>query len=64
MTQPVYRYPTVEHPSEIDLWLENDEPIMLRAVAGTDPVELTADEARALGRALIELADVVDDLDC
>ena len=60
MAEPSYRYPEHPHPSDVHLWLENDEPIMLRAVDGRDPVELTSPQARDLGIALIELADLAD----
>lgn len=60
MSDATYRVPQHPHPSDVDLWLENEEPIMIRAVHGKDPIELTAREARDLGMALIELADRVD----
>jgi hypothetical protein len=59
--KPTYHRASHRVPADVQLWLENDEPIMLLAVDGTDPVELTAEQARDLGNALIELADLADD---
>lgn len=61
MTEPEIHLPTIEHLSQVDLLsrVENDEPIMLGAAAGRDATELTAAQARAVGLALIELADNV-----
>ena len=42
---------------DVRLWAEAGEPIMLKAIDSEDPVELTADEARSLARALLALAD-------
>ena len=52
--------PTRPIPRGVYLWLDDDEPIALRAMSGKDPVELSSREARELGLALIELADLSD----
>jgi len=48
---------------DVYFWLEQDSSIHLKAVSGSDPVELTADEARAIAAALISVAQQLDDLD-
>ncbi|MGZ4962097.1 MAG: hypothetical protein ACXWDN_17185 [Limisphaerales bacterium] len=48
---------------EVYFWLEQESSIHLKAVSGTDPVELTATEARKIGAALIETADKLDKVD-
>ncbi|SOD73464.1 hypothetical protein SAMN05892883_2760 [Jatrophihabitans sp. GAS493] len=53
--------PTSRVPQDVDLWLDGDEPIMLRAFDGNDPVELTAQDAKDLAVALLELADRAED---
>ena len=49
----------VEQPADdVYCWLEQDASVMLKAVTRFgDPVELTADEARAIANALLMLAD-------
>ena len=42
--------------NEVQIWLEQESSIHLRAIDGKDPVELTADGAREIGEALIRLA--------
>ena len=37
---------------EITLWCEYDGPIMIKAISGIDPVEINANEARSLIKAL------------
>jgi hypothetical protein len=51
--------PKHPYPSDVALWRENDEPILLQAVFG-NLAELTSRGARALAHALIELADLSD----
>ena len=47
---------------EISAWIEQGTSIHLKAVSATgDPVELTFDEARELGRLLIKLADEAEE---
>jgi hypothetical protein len=58
MSDGVHSSPSGRVPDEVRLWLENDEPIMLKAISGKDPVELTAGDARDLAAALIELANL------
>jgi hypothetical protein len=46
---------------DVYCWLEQDSSIMLKAVTRFgDPVELSADESRAIAVALIALADRLD----
>lgn len=48
---------------EVYFWLEQ-ESIHLKAASGHgDPVELTANEARQIGSALIAMAQKLDELD-
>jgi hypothetical protein len=61
MTDAVHIAPVGRVPADVALWLEGDEPIMLRAATGTDPVELTAKDARDLAAALLELASKVSE---
>jgi len=43
---------------EVYLWIEQDASIHLKTVSGSnDPVEMTFEEAREIGRLLIELAN-------
>jgi hypothetical protein len=48
---------------EISTWIEQGSSIHLKAVAGSDPVELTAAEARHLANVLVEFADKIDAAD-
>jgi hypothetical protein len=48
---------------DVYFWLEQDSSIHLKAVSGTDPVELTAHEAREIAAALLSTAQQLDDLD-
>jgi hypothetical protein len=45
---------------DVCLWLEQESSIHLKALSGSDPVELTADEARKIAASLIESADKLD----
>ncbi len=45
---------------EVAVWIEQGSSIHLKAVAGTDPVELTEEEARELGKILHSLANKLD----
>jgi hypothetical protein len=58
VTTEEYKFPEQEYPSDFELWLEPDGVIRLRA--GMRLAELTAREARYLGLALVELADLAD----
>lgn len=51
--------PEVARPADdVYCWLEQESSIMLKAVSRSgDPVELTADEARAIAAALLILAE-------
>ena len=49
---------------DVYFWLEQESSIHLKAVSGrSDPVELTADEAREIASALIATAQKLDALD-
>src|SRR5262245_25339473 len=54
----------VVHPADdVDCWLEHDSSVMLKAVTRFgDPVELTADDARAVAAALIGFAEQLEPL--
>jgi hypothetical protein len=54
--------PKHPYPSGMDLWLEDDEPIWLRTEHAEYASELQPFEARDLGLALIELADLSDQM--
>lgn len=60
MTDTAHVSPSGRVPADVALWLEGDEPIM-RASTGKDPVELTAQDARDLAAALLELASKVSE---
>lgn len=45
---------------DVVMWLDPESAIHLKAVSGSDPVELNADEARAVAAKLLELADQYD----
>ncbi|NUP09128.1 MAG: hypothetical protein HOW73_24015 [Polyangiaceae bacterium] len=46
---------------EVQLWVPDDGgAVHLRAVTQGDPVELSAEEARAVAKALLELAEMVE----
>jgi hypothetical protein len=59
VTSDEYRFPEHDYPSDFEMWLEPDVVIRLRG--GVRITELAAQEARDLGLALVELADLVDD---
>ena len=56
--------PEVVRPADdVYCWLEQESSIMLKAVTRFgDPVELVADDARAIAAALLSLADRLDPL--
>ncbi len=56
--------PEVAQPADdVYCWLEHESSIMLKAVTRfADPVELSADEARAIAAALVALADRLEAL--
>lgn len=55
------KIPLSKPADDVICWLEHDASIMLKAVTRFgDPVELTADEARALAASLTELADQLE----
>jgi hypothetical protein len=43
------------HDDEVVMWAEPGGPIMLKAIAGSDPVELNEDQAEAVAAALLSL---------
>lgn len=49
------RFPEHDYPSDVEIWLEGRAAVMIRH--GMKFIELSRDEARDLGLALIELAD-------
>jgi hypothetical protein len=52
------RFPEHDYPSDYELWLEPDGIVRIRS--GIHITEFTANEARDLGLALIELADAAE----
>ena len=42
------------------IWIDPEAEMMVKIVAGTDPVEMTASEARELAALLNRLADELD----
>ncbi len=56
--------PDVARPTDdVYCWLEQDSSVMLKAVTQFgDPVELTADDARAIASALLEFAERLEPL--
>jgi hypothetical protein len=58
VTSDGYRFPEHDYPSDFELWLEPDGLIRIRG--GVRITELAAQQARDLGLALVELADLVD----
>lgn len=52
------RFPEHEYPSDFELWLESDGVVRIRS--GIKIIELGPTDARDLGLALIELADIAD----
>ena len=49
---------------DISLWIEQDSSIHLKAITKfNDPVEMTSEEARELGKTLIAYADILDTMD-
>jgi hypothetical protein len=47
---------------DVRLWIEQESSIHLRAISGTDPVELSSAEARDVAKALLDLASELDEL--
>jgi hypothetical protein len=52
-----YVFPDQEHPSDVEIWLEDGEVVMMRVGSFGPVVELSPDESRQLGLALQELSD-------
>ena len=50
-------FPDQEHPSDVELWLEDGVVVLMRVGSFGPTVELASAEARQLGLALQELAD-------
>jgi hypothetical protein len=48
---------------DVYFWIEQDTSIHLKALSGSDPVELTADDAKEIGEALIATARRLSELD-
>jgi len=54
----------VQYVGEAYLWIEQENSIHLKAASKCgDPVEMTAEEARALAHVLLELADRLTAMD-
>lgn len=49
-------FPDVEHPSDVELWLEDGVIVLMRVGAFGPTVQLSPGESRQLGLALQELA--------
>lgn len=45
---------------EVYFWIENGTSIHLKAASENDPVELSLDEAKAIGEELIQLAEELE----
>lgn len=56
-------WPTTEHTSEVEMWLEHDGAVMVRIGTWGPLLELSPEEARGLGAAMIELADAAGGAD-
>ncbi|MSR64709.1 MAG: hypothetical protein EXS18_02890 [Verrucomicrobiae bacterium] len=48
---------------EVYFWIEQGSSIHLKAVSGTDPVELSSKETREIAKALLDLAVELEALD-
>jgi hypothetical protein len=48
---------------EVYFWIEQGSSIHLKAISGTDPVELSSGEAREIAKALLDLATELEELD-
>lgn len=46
--------------SEVRGWVSNDSSIMLRCISTTDPVELSAEEAREIAQWLLDAAKAAE----
>ena len=46
---------------EVCVWVEKNGPVMLKAISGNDPVELTGKQALRLAEILLKLAKESDD---
>jgi hypothetical protein len=51
-------WPKTEHTSEVEMRLEDREAVMVRVGSFGPLLELSPDDARGLGMALVELADL------
>lgn len=58
---PECMLPDQEHPSDVEIWLEDGAVVLMRVGAFGPTVEFTPDEARQLGLAFQELADRAGD---
>ncbi len=56
MSEPEVVFPEQEHPSDVEIWLEDSEAVRMR-VSWSLILDWTPQEARAVGLALQELAD-------
>ena len=50
-------FPDQEHPSDVELWLQDGNTVFMRVGSFGPTVELSPEEARQLGLAFRELAD-------
>ena len=59
--EPECVFPDQEHPSDVEIWLEDGVVVLMRVGTFGPTVELSPDEARQLGLAFQELADRAGD---
>jgi hypothetical protein len=55
--EPEVVFPEQEYPSDVEIWLEGRDVVLMRVGSFGPTVELSPEEARGLGLALQELAD-------
>ena len=59
--EPECVFPEQEHPSDIEIWLEDGKVVLMRVGTLGPTVEFSPEEARRLGLAFQELADRAGD---
>ena len=55
--EPECVFPDQEHPSDVEIWLEDGVIVLMRVGTFGPTLEFSPDEARQLGLAFQELAD-------
>ena len=58
--EPDVVFPDQEHPSDVEIWLEDGAVVVMRVGSLGPTLEFSPDEARLLGLAFQELADKAD----